>query len=64
MIIHIRHARQLGYCSKGLRVFCKKYNLNYIQFATVGVDINQLKHINDSYLDNVINQAKRELDGQ
>ncbi len=36
------------YCRKGIRIFCKKYNLDYDDFRKNGIDSQILININDS----------------
>lgn len=41
-IITMRDVRKAGYCSRGVRVFANKYNLDYQDFLLNGVDIDTL----------------------
>ena len=36
------------YCRKGIRLFCKKYNIDYNDFRINGIDSQVLLDINDS----------------
>lgn len=38
----LAHARQLKYCSSGIRLFCKTYNLNFMELVKVGLDVDVL----------------------
>jgi len=61
MLITITHARQLGYCSSGIRLFCAKNNLDFIQFIKVGFEVEILEQFDDSMIIDLINLAKKEL---
>lgn len=36
------------YCRKGIRLFCKKYSLDYTDFRQNGIDSSVLEDIGDS----------------
>jgi hypothetical protein len=38
MIITLRHARALNYCSKGMRYWFERRNINYMDFVKNGID--------------------------
>lgn len=67
-IIRIEHARAVigsngkGYCSKGMRMFAEKHNLNWEDFLLNGIESDTLAHIDDAMLHDVIAEAKK--DGQ
>lgn len=48
--ITMRDIRKAGYCSRGVRVFAKKYNLDYQDFLTNGVDIDTLPDQNSEVI--------------
>ena len=58
MIIRIEDARALGYCSKGMRLFCKKYNINYLAFAQNGIEDSVLLETNDAMAIKVVEKAE------
>lgn len=47
MKIYLRHVRELGYCNSGLRKFCKKHNIDFLNFIKYGMDVEELKSITD-----------------
>lgn len=60
VIVRIEHARQLKYCSKGMRRLCKKYNLDYLDFVKNGIDGDYLLQItnNDWMVQQVLEIAR------
>lgn len=58
MILRLTHARELGYCNKGIRAFCLRHNLDWRRFVTDGYEFSELSHINDAMLSKVMNYAK------
>ncbi len=40
--VYLHHARKLGYCSCGMREFCKKYGLDYVSFIKDGIESQEL----------------------
>lgn len=42
LIVTMRDVRKAGYCSRGVRIFAQKYNLDYQDFLVNGVDIDTL----------------------
>ena len=67
-IIHIKHARAIigpngkGYCSRGMRLFAERHQLNWEEFVLHGIDVKTVAHIDDEMLKAVIREA--EEDGQ
>lgn len=58
MIITWSDARQVMYCSKGIRVFCTKYHIDYDDFLKNGIEADKLAALNDSMADKII-EVKR-----
>lgn len=69
MRIYMRHARSVigthgrGLCSRGMRAFAKRHNLNYLDFARNGIDVEELKHIEDAFINRIIKLAEAEYSG-
>lgn len=38
----LSHARELHYCSSGIRLFCKIYGLDFMTLVKVGLDVDVL----------------------
>lgn len=38
MIIKPEHGHAIGYCAKGMRLFCQTYGLDYLEFVRNGFD--------------------------
>ena len=58
MIITITDCRQAHYCTKGIRLFCKKYSLDYEDFLKNGIEAEKLEALNDSMANKVL-EVKR-----
>lgn len=60
IIIKLEHARQLGYCSKGMRRLCEKYGLDYLDFIKNGISAEKLLSItnNDWMVQQVVEVAR------
>ena len=54
MIIVLADCRKVFYCSKGIRVFCKKYKLDYIDFLKNGIEADKLLELNDSMANKIV----------
>lgn len=37
VIVNMVHCRKLGYCARGIRELCARYNLNYEDFLINGI---------------------------
>ena len=67
-IIRIEHARSIvgpngkGYCSRGMRMFAKRHELDWEEFVNNGLPVEAFAHIDDDMLKAVI--AEAEKDGQ
>lgn len=60
MKVMLRHGRALGYCTKGIRLFGKKHNLNYLKFIKEGIEAEELEKLNDSMANKMIEVARKE----
>ena len=59
--VFMRHARgNIKNCSRGIRVFCEKYNLSYSELVFNGLDIDILEKINDPLSNEAIRLAREE----
>jgi len=47
LMINIKHAKALKYCSKGVRNFFNKHGLDYSAFVTTGVPASKIMATND-----------------
>ena len=47
-VITIRDARKLKYCSRGIREFCDRHDLDYTNFIKNGIDCSDLLETGDS----------------
>jgi hypothetical protein len=59
-LAHIRHAKALGYCAKGLREFFKNHGLDYLQFVRVGIPERLIWDTNDELARRIVIEARRE----
>lgn len=65
MIITTEHARsivgpnQKGYCAKGMRLFAKRYNLDFAKFCRDGIDEQVLLDTGDAMALAVVEEAHR-----
>ncbi len=48
MRIFVRDFRQLGMCISGIRAIAKIHDLDFALFLKEGIDIEKIKHIDDS----------------
>ena len=57
---NMNHARQLDYCSSGIRMFCKMYGLSFIDLVRYGLDVEVLIATGDTLAINMANLAIEE----
>ena len=64
--IYIRHIKQAGLCSRGLRRFADEHNLDWVSFLESGIDVEAVRHMDDALVQQVIALAELEEvgDGQ
>ena len=63
MRVYIRHARKAEkrpYCSQGIRIFCKQYNIDYGDFLRNGLDPQVLIDTQDTMALRVVEAARKE----
>lgn len=56
----MQHARQLEYCSSGIRDFCKAYNLDFMTLVTEGFDCEMLRETGDALALSMVALAEKE----
>ncbi len=67
MIVTLEHAKTAlpgskpAYCAKGIRLFCKKYGIDYIDFRENGIDSEILLALNDSMANKVVEVARGQI---
>ena len=64
MIILHQHARELGYCNRGMRQFCKRYGFDWMDFVKNGVDSAVLEKLDDAMAARLIEHARDKEKGQ
>lgn len=66
MIVTVKHARSVmcpngrGYCSRGMRQFAAKHNLDFEDFVHNGIDSSILSAIDDEMVRLVLIEAERD----
>lgn len=59
MRIIVQDARDLGICISGIKEMCKLHDLDFRAFIRDGVESDDIKHIDDDNLRNVIEHARK-----
>lgn len=59
MIITMDHVRRVHYCSDGVRVFFKKYNLDLHKFCKEGFDEEVILATGDDMAITLVEEARR-----
>jgi len=59
VLIRLHHARELKYCSRGIRYWCKQKGIDYIKFIKEGIEEEVLLAFNDSMAKRVVEHAKK-----
>ena len=57
-LANIKHTRVLGYCSRGVREFFNRHNLDYSKFIKEGLPCDELLATNDSMAIKVVEVAR------
>ena len=60
MRITLSDCTRVTYCHKGVRLFCKKYKIDYIDFLKNGIEAEELLALNDSMANKIV-ETKRGL---
>lgn len=42
VIVKMTHARQAKYCAPGMRLYCKRFGLDYLDFVKNGISADKL----------------------
>jgi len=58
VIIRLVDCREVFFCSRGIRLFCAKYGIDYSDFIKNGIDADKLLSYNDSMANQVV-ECKR-----
>lgn len=58
VIVTIKHVRAAGMCASGARDFCKTNGYNWSEFIKNGIPVEQIEHINNALIKQVIKAAK------
>lgn len=58
--VHLRHAKALGYCARGIRGFFDRYGLDYRGFLSEGTDAEKLLNTGDWMAAEVVKIAEAE----
>ncbi len=53
-MIFVHDIRQLGMCISGIKEMARIHNLDFYRFMKEGIDIEQIKHIDDSNFRTII----------
>lgn len=59
MKVTLVHAASIGYCVKGMRVFAKKYDICFGDFARDGVDEEILLKTGDAMATALVDEARK-----
>lgn len=54
MIIYLKDCLQAGYCSKGVKEYLKRRNIDYKQFVKKGIDIQLVGIEEDIYIQKIV----------
>jgi len=57
MVVTLAHARELQYCSKGIRQFCERHGIDFYRFRHGGIPVEELQGIDDAMLHKLIELA-------
>lgn len=60
MIITLKHCRDMKYCSRGIRLFFQRNNLDFSDFLKNGVEEEVFLKTNDSMAIAVVKKAKED----
>lgn len=60
ILLFPRHIRKGGYCMRGARAWAERYNINYMQFAQHGIDVEVIEKVGDAFAMHVCQIAREE----
>lgn len=46
------------YCITGIRLFCKKHNIDFMDFARNGIEASELEKLNDSMANKILEAVR------
>ncbi len=58
VVVRMEHLRRLGYCSRGVRAFCDRHNLDFMSFLTDGIGEDELAATGDGMALAAIEEAR------
>lgn len=59
-VITMEHCRQIGFCSRGVRAWMTRVNLDYMHFLQHGYKISEIEPIGDHLSRKLIEHVKQE----
>lgn len=62
-IVTHRHARELGYCNRGLRAWFAREGLDWTDFVKHGIDADVLRQRDNAMAERAIARAEGEANG-
>ena len=60
-IVGIQHLRAAGLCSRGARIWCQRFELNYMRFVREGYPASVIESKGDALGNRVASMARREV---
>lgn len=63
MKIYIKDLVACNYCIKGIKEFCKRHNLDFRKLVREGINVEEIKDIDDAMLFNIINYVSKSRGG-
>jgi hypothetical protein len=60
LLVNIKHARKLRYCSPGLRRGCARYGLDFLKFVREGLPEEELLATGDCQVAKIVEVAREE----
>lgn len=61
-LVRVTHLRKAGLCSRGARLWCERFGLDYMQFVRVGYPASVIESKGDALGNRVAEIARREED--
>lgn len=62
-MVYMRHVREAGFCSYGLRQFAQTHGFDYLDFVQNGIDSSRFEGMDDEMIRQVIALAQKEAEG-
>lgn len=54
MKVTLNDCREVHYCTKGIRLFFKKHDLDFMDFCRNGIEASELEALNDSMANKIL----------